>query len=124
MTADDALTPVEENGTLAIEGTPGRPVVAEAREVDRLLEACFGSGCRAAMLYAENLPAAFFDLSSGVAGAVLQTLRNYDVRLAIVRGADASATSSRFGELVAEERTRRDFGVFASRAEARAWLGA
>jgi len=37
-----------------------------------------------------------------------------------IRG--SGTESSRFGELVAEERMRCDFGVFASRAEARAWL--
>ena len=120
----DELTPVDEGGVLAIEGPPGRPALAAAGDVDRLLEACFGVRCDAALLYAENLPPGFFDLSSGVAGAVLQKLRNYGVRLAVVRGAAAGAASSRFGELVAEERARRDFGVFASRAEARAWLAA
>jgi hypothetical protein len=34
------------------------------------------------VLYSENLPPAFFDLSSGVAGAILQKLRNYKIRLA------------------------------------------
>ena len=37
------------------------------------------------MRNAENLNPAFFDLSSGDAGAVLQKLLNYDVRLAVVR---------------------------------------
>jgi hypothetical protein len=88
-----------------------------------LLEACFGAGAGAALLYAANLPPAFFDLSSGAAGAMLQKLRLYGVRLAVVRD-PAVAASSRFGELVDEERRRRDFGIFASRAEARAWLAA
>jgi hypothetical protein len=119
---DELLTAVDEDGVLVIEGAPARPVVADAGQIDRVLEACFGAGCYAALLYADNLPAAFFDLSSGAAGAILQKLRNYGVRLAVVREAEAAAVSSRFGELVAEQRTGRDFGIFASRAEARAWL--
>jgi hypothetical protein len=120
----ELLTPVDEAGVIAIEGPPGHPVLTAAAEVDQLLEACFGADCRSALLHAENLPPAFFDVSTGVAGAMLQKLRQYGVRLAVVRGPATEAASSRFGELVAEERTRRDFGVFASRAEARAWLAA
>lgn len=120
----ELLAAVDEAGVVAIEGPPGRPVLAGAGDVDRLLEACFGADCGAAMLHAENLPSAFFDLSSGIAGAMLQKLRLYGVRLAVVRGPGVGAASSRFGELIAEERTRRDFGVFTSRAEARAWLAA
>ncbi|HYD52869.1 MAG TPA: DUF4180 domain-containing protein [Gemmatimonadaceae bacterium] len=118
----DLLTPIDEAGVVAIEGPPGLPVLDAAADVDLLLEACFGARCEAALLHAENLPPDFFDLSSGTAGAMLQKLRLYGVRLAVVRGPASSPASSRFGELVAEERMRRDFGVFASREEARAWL--
>ena len=118
----DSLTPVDEAGLVVIEGARGQPILVGAGDVDRLLEACFGADCGAALLYAENLPAAFFDLSSGAAGVILQKLRQYGVRLAVVRGAAADAASSRFGEFLREERTRRDFGIFASRTEARSWL--
>ena len=118
----DLLTHVSESGVTAIEGALGRPVLIEPSDVDRLLEACFGANCEAALLYPENLPTTFFDLSSGAAGVILQKLRQYGVRLAVVRPPEAKAESSRFGELLAEERTRRDFGVFPSRAEAWAWI--
>ena len=118
----DSLTPVDEAGLVVIEGARGQPILVGAGDVDRLLEACFGADCGAALLYAENLPAAFFDLSSGAAGVILQKLRQYGVPLAVVRGAAADAASSRFGEFLSEERTRGDFGIFASRTEARSWL--
>ena len=118
----DRLTVIEAPDFVAVEGPAGEPLLASAREIDQVLEACFAAGCREALLYAENLPPAFFDLSSGDAGAILQKLRNYGVRLAIVRDAGSDGTSARFGELMAEERMRRDFGVFASRGDALAWL--
>jgi hypothetical protein len=118
----DLLTPVEDDGVLAVERPAGAPLLAGAREIDRVLEACFAAEFRAALRYAENLPPAFFDLSSGEAGTILQKLRNYGVRLAVVQAPGASPASSRFGEVVAEERMRGDFAVFASRADARAWL--
>lgn len=89
----DFLTPVDEAGVVAIEGAPGQPVLAGAGGVDQLLEACFGADCGAALLHAENLPPTFFDLSSGAAGAMLQKLRRYGVRLAVVRGPDARAVA-------------------------------
>ena len=47
----------------------------------------------------ENLTPAFFDLSSGEAGAILQKLRNYGIRLAVVCPPGRVLMSSRFGEM-------------------------
>ena len=118
----DLLMPVNENGVVVIEGPPGRLALGRADDVDRLLEACFAADCGAALLHADNLPEGFFDLRAGIAGAMLQKLRLYGVRLAIIRESGDEPGRSRFDDLVAEERTRRDFAVFGSRAEARAWL--
>jgi hypothetical protein len=117
------LTAVEEAGAIAVEGQPDTPFLESSDEVRLLLEACFSAGTRAALLYAENLPAAFFDLSSGQAGAILQKLRNYRVRLAVVAPPGRIRVSSRFAEMVEEERRGRDFGMFGSRDAAREWLG-
>lgn len=121
---EDGLKAVEEGSVIAVEGQPGQPILADAKDVDRLLEACFAADCGAALLHAENLPVDFADLSSGTAGAILQKLRLYGVCLAVVQGQDNGPASRRFAELVAEEQTRRDFGIFPSRAAARAWLAA
>jgi hypothetical protein len=74
------------------------------------------------LLYPGNLTARFFDLSSSEAGAVLQTLRNYRIRLAVVCEPGTARCSSRFGEMVAEERQGRYFGVFETREAAVRWL--
>ena len=117
------LTAVEESGVKVVEGLPDTPFMSGADDVGLVLEACFSTGTHAALLYAENLPAAFFDLSSGQAGAVLQKLRNYGVRLAVVARPGRIQVSSRFGEMVAEERRGRHFGLFETRDAAREWLG-
>lgn len=116
------LTTVEENGVMWVEGQPEVAFMTQDRDVRLLLEACFSAGSRAALLYADNLPTEFFDLSSGVAGEVLQKLRNYRVRLAVVARPGSVHFSSRFGELLEEERRGTDFGVFETRESARAWL--
>ena len=89
-------------------------------DVDLVIEACFASGAREALLYADNLPAGFFDLSSGQAGAILQKLWQYRIRQAVVGRFDRF--SSRFGEMVAEESKGSNFGVFGTREAAREWV--
>ena len=113
---------VDEGGVKVVEGVPREQWLTSAEEVGRVLEACFSTGASGALLYAENLSPAFFDLSSGEAGAVLQKLRNYRVRLAVVCSPGSVAFSSRFGEMVAEERRGDDFGLFDTRDAGRAWL--
>jgi hypothetical protein len=116
------LTSVEEGGVRFVEGRQDAPLIASADDAVSVLEACFAAGVRAALLYAENLPTAFFDLSSGQAGAILQKLRTYGVRLAVVAPPGRVKLSTRFEEMVAEESRGRHFGLFQTRDVARAWL--
>jgi Domain of unknown function (DUF4180) len=117
------LSIVNEGGVSVVEGVPGERFMTSVDDVNRVIEACFSDNVRLALLYADNLTDQFFDLSSGEAGAVLQKLRNYGLRLAVVCPPGSVRFSSRFEEMVAEERLRSHFGVFATRADAREWLG-
>ena len=116
------LTLVDENGVRIVEGRPDEALMSMVQDVDRLIEACFSDGAHAALLYAANMTPAFFDLSSGDAGAILQKLRNYHIRLAVVCPPDSVQFSSRFGEMLADERRGTYFGVFETRHEASQWL--
>jgi len=118
-----ALSIVEEAGVRVVEGEPDQRLMSRVDDANRVLEACFAGSVRSALLYAANLTDGFFDLSSGEAGAVLQKMRNYGVRLAVVCPAGFVQFSSRFGEMLAEEHLRPDFGVFETRQSAREWLG-
>jgi hypothetical protein len=108
---------IEENGVLAVEGTPGQPLMRRPQDATLVIEACFSGQVRAALLYPENLTARFFDLSSGEAGDVLDKLRRYQVRLAIVCRPGTVTFSSRFAEVLSD-----DLRVFDTRDAARAWL--
>lgn len=88
----------------------------------RVVEECLSAGTDLALLYAVNLPPAFFDLSSRVAGDVLQKVRNYRIRLAVVCPPGTVHFSTRFGEMLADERRLRHFGVFDTREQAVGWL--
>jgi hypothetical protein len=116
------LSIVEEGGVRVVEGVPDQCFMSRADDVNRVIEACFTGKARLALLYARNLTEGFFDLSSGEAGAVLQKLRNYGVRLAVVCPVGTVQFSSRFEEMLAEERLRGQFGVFETRHAAREWL--
>jgi len=113
---------VEEGGLRVVEGHPDQPPMASPDDAGRVIEACLSGRARCALLYASNLTSRFFDLSSGEAGAVLQKLRNYGVRLAVVCPPGSVRVSSRFGEMLAEEQRRPYFRVFDDRDAARAWL--
>jgi hypothetical protein len=104
-----------------VEGVPGQPLIAGVEEVSAILAVCFEHAAYAILLYPENLTEHFFDLSSGEAGVILQKLRNYHVRLAIVRS-PTLRLSSRFAELLADEGRGPDFGLFDERAAAQEWL--
>ena len=106
---------------VVVEGPAGEPLLRDARDINDMIGQCFGANTTLALLYAENLPPAFFDVSSGQAGEILQKLRNYGLRLAVVV-APHTEVSSRFHELQAAERRDRAFAVFDSRVEALVWL--
>ena len=116
------LKTVEEDGRRVVEGVPGARFLSRAEDAGLVIEACLSNRALAALLYAENLPEEFFDLSSGQAGAILQKLQNYRIRLAIVCPAGSIELSSRFGDMVAEERRGRSFGMFETRCVAWEWL--
>jgi hypothetical protein len=108
---------IDENGPRAVEGTPGLALMRRPQDATLVLEACFSAGVRQALLYPENLTARFFDLSSGEAGVILDKLRRYQIRLAIVCAPGSVEFSSRFREILSD-----DLRVFDARDAALAWL--
>jgi len=80
-----------------MEPAPDRPLIRRADDVSGLIESCLSARATGALLYPANLPERFFDLSSGEAGAILQKLRHYRIRVAVV--ADRANFSRHFGEV-------------------------
>src|SRR5258708_24835566 len=117
------LTMVEEDGVTGLEGVQDQEFMSKIADTDGVIEACLSGRVRSVLLYAQNLTHAFFDLSSGEAGAILHKLRNYRIRLAVVCDPGRVQFSSRFGEMLAEEQRGPHFRVFETRAAARQWLG-
>jgi hypothetical protein len=115
------MTHTRVGDAVVVEGPAGEPLLHNAREINDIIGECFGAHTTLALLYGANLPPAFFDVSSGQAGEILQKLRNYGLRLAVVVQ-PGIAVSTRFHELQAAERRDGAFAVFDSRDAAVAWL--
>ncbi len=107
-----------------MEGPPGAPFMQRIEDANLVIEACYSAGVQSALLYAPNLTARFFDLSSGEAGAILQKVRTYRIRLAVVYDPETVPFSTRFGEMAAEEGRTGWFRIFESARGAREWLRA
>jgi hypothetical protein len=104
-----------------LEGVAGRQIIGRRDEAARLIEACFEHDVERLLLYPENLTTRFFDLSSGEAGEILQKLRNYNIRLAVVR-TPTLRLSSHFDDLMVEENRMPYFRIVDDRPAAEEWL--
>ena len=112
-----AVTTIHHAGTTIVEGDAGEPLIRRTDDASRLLEACFSAQTKSALLYPANMTARFFDLSSGEAGLILDKLRRFRIRLAVVCPPGSVTFSSRFAELRAD-----DLRIFDSRDAALEWL--
>ena len=120
---DDANTRVITAGSRkVIAGTPNAPLLRTADDVVELIGLCMEHSARAVLLHDENMPEHFFDLSSGEAGAILQKLRNYHIRLALVAPDGSVLMTGKFREMALEEGRGSDFRLFEDEASAVFWL--
>ena len=115
------LKVIEHQGVRVGLGPRDESFLEQAENSSWLVEACGNAMVDRIVLYPENLPLGFFDLSSRVAGEVLNKLRMYRVRLAVVR-TPGLKLSSRFGEMLVDERRYGFFGLFENDAAALEWL--
>ncbi len=76
---------------------------------------------RSILVEVNNVSRDFFDLSSGLAGEILQKCSNYGIRLAIT-GDYTDFMSSRFPELASELNRGRQIRFFSRRDDAIHWL--
>ena len=105
-----------------LEGEPFTRLMQTPENVVDIINACFGNGVRALLLYPGNLTPGFSDLSTGEAGSILQYLRKYQVKLALVLPKGRPYGTTMFREMTAEENKGDYFRTFEDRAEAEAWL--
>jgi PadR family transcriptional regulator AphA len=111
---------VEMDSKKYVECLPGALIASDQDALD-LVAACAENQTQRLMLHAENLPAEFFDLKTGLAGAVLLKFVNYRIQVAAVLTPEVIG-SGKFREMALESTRGPDFRVFFERAKAEAWL--
>ena len=112
-----SLSVVEVDGTIIVEGDPDEQVIERSQDMASVLEVCFSNRARAVLLYHTNLPARFFDLSSGLAGDLLQKIQGFDIRLAVVAPLESVRPSTHFEKIL-----NRHLALCPSRGQALDWL--
>jgi hypothetical protein len=73
------------------------------------------------LIFQSNLPPDFFDLSTGLAGEILQKLTNYQIRTAFVIDKE-NEFSDYFNQLLSEANTKLEYRFFYDEELARKWL--
>lgn len=105
-----------------LECEAGASLLGSERDALDLVAACGENICDRLLVPENCLSQDFFDLSSGLAGAVFLKLDLYRIRWAAVVS-PARAKAGKFGELVMEtNRISSTFRVFSTREAALDWL--
>lgn len=112
---------IEKQGNIALVGGEGVLVSDGTSAMELLATARYETGCSAMILRKEQLDEAFFRLSSGVAGEVLQKFVNYQMRLAIV-GDFSHYTSKPLRDFIYESNQGTQIGFQPTVEAALAWL--
>lgn len=114
------LRVAQYNGQPYAEAADHKPL--DMHDINDVLSFCFEHGDSRLLLHADNLPAGFFDLSTGIAGVLLQKFRQYRIRLAVVWSPDEVTHSARFAEMAAEENKGSHFHMAEHKEAASEWL--
>ncbi|MFD3486526.1 DUF4180 domain-containing protein [Streptomyces sp. NPDC058665] len=103
----------------------GAPIATEQDALDHLIGAAFAEPVELIAVPAERFDASFYDLSSGLAGAILQKFSSYRLRLAVVGDISRHlGASSALPDLVREANRGRDVWFVADLDELVARLSA
>ena len=96
------------------------PVATDQGAVD-LVALGWAAGTRRLLVHSGVLSPVFVDLSTGVAGKVLQKFVNYEARVAVV-ATPGTVGTAKFREMAAEADRRGHYRIFADRETALDWL--
>lgn len=112
---------IELKNKTAIVREPGVLITDGPSAMDLLATARYETGCTALVLHKEQLDEAFFRLSTGLAGEVLQKFVNYQMKLAIVGDFDHYA-SKPLRDFIRESNEGRQICFQPDEGAALAWL--
>ena len=112
---------LQRNGKQVLRCLEDGGILAGEPDALDLVAACGENQCRAVLLQESNFNEDFYNLRSGLAGAILLKFVNYRISVAAVLPLDRWRTG-RFGEMVSESNRGRHFRVFEDAQAAEDWL--
>lgn len=112
---------VESNGVRYVEGPYNTLLIKRESDAISLVSFCGENDTNRLLLWAANLHDDFFDLKTGLAGAVLQKFVNYGIKVAAVIPPEI-VSQGRFREMALETNRGRHFRIFSEAGEAETWL--
>ena len=105
-----------------IEPTLGEVCLSSEADALDWVAACGEARTQKLLLDGSNFSPAFFDLKTGLAGAILLKFSNYRLRVAAVMTPE-QVGDGRFAEFASETRRSAEFRIFYDRESALLWLG-
>ena len=102
-----------------VEAAKGFLISGEQEALD-LAAFCWENGTAYLLIHHTNLTEDFFNLRTGLAGAILQKFSTYRIRTAAV--IEPLKITGKFAELVTELNRGNGFRIFEKRDEAERWL--
>lgn len=96
------------------------PLSAERDALD-LISLCIENNTGSLIIHEEALSEDFFNLRTGLAGAILQKFMNYHIKAAVIIVSEEKI-SGRFREMVIETNKGNDFRVYKNFDEAEKWI--
>jgi PadR family transcriptional regulator AphA len=111
----------EKGNRRYIECLVDQKCIENERDALDLVVACIENDSNLLLLYEGNLSPGFFELSTGLAGNILQKFVNYSIKVAAVIDTER-ISQGRFREMVIEVNQGSHFRVFNNCIEAVEWL--
>lgn len=112
-----------KNGVRIVELNAGGGLVRTEQDALDLVAACMERGAERLLIDSNCLSEEFFRLRTGLAGAVLQKLANYNLKAAVV-APESAVRRGKFEDFVLETNRGEQFRIFEGREEAISWLTA
>ncbi len=101
--------------------TPFTGVLSSEKDAIELVSACISNDTGSLLLHERSVSPDFFNLRTGLAGAVLNKFQIYNIKIALIIE-DMELLEGRFGELVMESNKGNEFRVYDSVQAAEEWI--
>lgn len=115
------LNILESQGVKYIEYPPGETIIEAEQDILDIIALAGENDTQRVLFHQENFSPDFFDLKTGLAGAVFQKCTNYSIKTAAVVDFD-SIQGERFKELMSECNKGGQFCFYSDRSTAEKWL--